>query len=58
MLGLIRQGLAVALLPARFVQPGPQLAIIPVIDGPTRTEYLAWSSFNPSPATEAFLDVL
>ncbi|MBO8187107.1 LysR family transcriptional regulator [Streptomyces spirodelae] len=59
---LVARGLGVALLPAAFVQPlaaaDPQLALVPVADGPRRVEYLAWSSFNPSPATRALLDVL
>jgi hypothetical protein len=33
-----------------------ELRTIPVTAGPTRVEYLAWSSFNPSPAARAFLD--
>ncbi|WP_399477330.1 hypothetical protein [Streptomyces sp. TRM68367] len=36
----------------------PELALVQVTDGPRRTEYLAWSRFNPSPATRAVLDVL
>ncbi|MYS41380.1 LysR family transcriptional regulator, partial [Streptomyces sp. SID5998] len=36
----------------------PELALVPVADGPRRIEYLAWSRFNPSPATRALLDVL
>jgi DNA-binding transcriptional LysR family regulator len=55
MLGLARTNLATTLLPEGHVQPDAQLAVIPVVDGPTRTEYLAWSSFNPSPAARAFL---
>lgn len=55
MLGLVRQNLAVTLLPARYVQADPQLAVIAIADGPARTEYLAWSTFNPSPASQAFL---
>ncbi|MGP5072115.1 LysR family transcriptional regulator [Arthrobacter rhombi] len=57
-LGMIRQGLAIALLPPAFVTPGPNLRTIKVDDGPTRIEYLAWSDFNPSPAARAFLDLL
>lgn len=56
--GMIRQGLAIALLPPTFVPPGPDLRTIKVDDGPTRIEYLAWSDFNPSPAARAFLDLL
>lgn len=57
MLDLVRHGLAAALLPSTFVKPTPELAIRPVTDGPRRVEYLAWSDFNPSPATRAFLDI-
>ena len=56
-LGLVRQNLAVALL-APDVALGEDLRLIPVTDGPTRVQYLAWSSFNPSPATRAFLAVV
>ncbi|WP_225826001.1 LysR family transcriptional regulator [Streptomyces naphthomycinicus] len=59
---LIARGLGVALLPSAFVGPlvagDPGLALVPVVDGPHRVEYLAWSRFNPSPATRAVLDVL
>ena len=37
---------------------GDDLEAIPVTNGPTRIEYLAWSSFNPSRATLAFLEAL
>jgi DNA-binding transcriptional LysR family regulator len=57
-IGLIRQNLAMTLLPERYIQPDPQLAVIPVLDGPTRSEYLAWSNFNPTPAAQAFLDTI
>lgn len=57
-LGLVRAGLAVTLLPERFVRPDPELATVAVVDGPTRTEHLAWSDFNPSPAARAFLATL
>ncbi|MFD1718950.1 LysR substrate-binding domain-containing protein [Georgenia deserti] len=54
--GLIRQGLAVGLLPASFIGPrGEGLLTVPVDDGPRRVEYLVWSDFNPSPALRAFL---
>ncbi|MYX43114.1 LysR family transcriptional regulator, partial [Streptomyces sp. SID89] len=62
MTGLIARGLGVALLPSGFARPlaeaAPELALVPVADGPRRIEYLAWSRFNPSPATRALLDVL
>ncbi|MFJ5773260.1 LysR family transcriptional regulator [Streptomyces sp. NPDC093094] len=59
---LTARGLGVALLPSAFVRPlaagDPALALVPVTDGPRRIECLAWSRFNPSPATRALLDVL
>ncbi|MEG3630810.1 LysR family transcriptional regulator [Streptomyces poriticola] len=59
---LIGRGLGVALLPSAFIRPlaagDPGLALVPVVDGPHRIEYLAWGRFNPSPATQAMLDVL
>ncbi|SOD84604.1 transcriptional regulator, LysR family [Streptomyces sp. Ag109_G2-15] len=59
---LIARGLGIALLPSAFIRPlaadDPRLALVPVVDGPHRIEYLAWSRFNPSPATRAMLDVL
>lgn len=56
--GIIKQGMAIALLPAAFAPHDPKLKTIEVNDGPTRIEYLAWSDFNPSPAARAFLDLL
>ncbi|MEU0006652.1 LysR family transcriptional regulator [Streptomyces sp. NPDC006314] len=59
---LIARGLGIALLPSAFIRPlaagDPGLALVPVADGPHRVECLAWSRFNPSPATLAMLDVL
>ncbi|EST30655.1 LysR family transcriptional regulator [Streptomyces roseochromogenus subsp. oscitans DS 12.976] len=59
---LVARGLGIALLPSAFIRPlaadDPGLALVPVADGPRRLEYLAWSRFNPSPATLAMLDVL
>lgn len=57
-LGLVRQNLVVALLSPDVIPDTAELRAIPVSDGPTRIEYLAWSDFNPSPATRAFLDGL
>jgi DNA-binding transcriptional LysR family regulator len=54
MIGLIRQKLAVALLPSRFVRDLADVVTLPVPDGPGRVEYLAWSNFNPTPAATAF----
>ncbi|MFF8873193.1 LysR family transcriptional regulator [Streptomyces massasporeus] len=59
---LVARGLGIALLPSAYIRPraaaDPGLTLIPVTDGPRRTEYLVWSRFNPSPATRAMLDVL
>ncbi|WP_306934294.1 LysR family transcriptional regulator [Streptomyces luteogriseus] len=59
---LVARGLGIALLPSAFIRPraadDPGLTLIPVADGPRRTEYLVWNRFNPSPATRAMLDVL
>ncbi|WP_342762847.1 LysR family transcriptional regulator [Dermabacter hominis] len=57
-LGLIRNGLATALLSAHVVPADHTLAAITVQDAPRRVEYLAWNDFNPSPATTAFLDAV
>lgn len=58
MLDLVGQDLAVALLAPGVVPDDRGLATVPITDGPTRIEYLAWSDFNPSPAALAFLDML
>jgi len=57
-LDLVRHDLVVALLSPAVVPGDGRLRAIPVVGGPTRVEYLAWSSFNPSPAAEAFLSGL
>lgn len=58
-LDLVRQGLVVSLLSQPVIPTGSDdLRIIPITAGPTRVEYLAWSSFNPAPAAQAFLDSL
>lgn len=58
MLGLVRHGLAVALLSPRVVPGDAEVVTVAVSDGPRRVEYLAWSEFNPSPAVRAFLAVV
>ena len=58
MIDLVRQNLAVVLLPSRYAPRAGDLVIVPITGGPTRAEYLAWSDFNPSPAARAFLEVL
>ena len=57
-LGIVAEGLAVALLPPTVVPDAPALRTVSVSDGPTRIEYLAWSDFNPSPAAAAFVRLL
>lgn len=59
LLDVVRENLAVTLLPSRFV-PAESAALvrIPLADGPTRHEFVAWSDFNPSPATRAFLELV
>lgn len=54
-LSLVSQGLVIALLSPALIPTSSDLRVIPVTAGPTRVEYLAWSSFNPSPAAQAFL---
>lgn len=58
MYGLVAEGIAVALLPDAVTQGRADLVSLPVEDGPTRVESLAWDGFNPSPAAMAFLDTL
>lgn len=55
---IVRQGLAISLLPSTVARDLPGLVALDVPGGPSRVEYLVWSDFNPSPATSAFLDVL
>lgn len=55
---LVRQNLAVTLLPSRYAPNHQALVSLRIDDGPSRTEYLAWSNFNPSPATIAFLETI
>ena len=57
-LGLVRNGLAIALLSAQVVPDDSALAVVPVLDGPRRVEYLAWDEFNPSPAARAFAELV
>ncbi len=57
MLDLVAHGLVVSLLPRAAVEPRDGIAVVPVTDGPTRHEFLAWSALNPSPAARAFIDV-
>ena len=54
-LGLVGHRLAVTLLSPAVVPESDRYRVLSVVDGPTRVEYLAWSNFNPSPATLALL---
>ena len=54
--GLVRQGLGAALVAPSVAREAPGCVCIPVSDGPVRVEYLAWDSFNPSPAARAFVN--
>jgi len=55
---VVRAGLAIALLPSRFVPQQSGIVAIPVVDGPERVEYLVWNDFNQTPAARAFLATL
>ncbi|VEI18236.1 HTH-type transcriptional regulator gltC [Actinomyces viscosus] len=56
LIGLVRQGLAVGFLAPSIARKVPGCAFVDVSDGPVRVEYLAWDSFNPSPAARAFVE--
>ena len=56
MLDLVAHDLGIALLAPAVVPEGRGLITVPVVDGPKRVEYLAWSEFNPSPAASAFVE--
>ncbi|MEV0177155.1 LysR family transcriptional regulator [Streptomyces sp. NPDC050803] len=55
---LIRQGLAIAMLPSTYVPHLAGVTTIEVTDAPTRVEYVAWSHGGRTPAATAFLDLL
>ena len=58
MAGLVRCGLAIGYLPAPYVQTARELGdlvTVNITDAPHRTEYVAWASPGPSPATAEFL---
>ena len=55
MLALVARGLGVSFLPEGSLPQDPALHIVPLVDGPCRTEYIAWDHFNPSPAALAFV---
>ncbi|WEV63787.1 LysR substrate-binding domain-containing protein [Bifidobacterium sp. ESL0732] len=56
MVELAAHGLGVALLPPGSVPASPGIRAVPVIDGPTRVQYLAWSQYNSTAAAQAFVD--
>jgi DNA-binding transcriptional LysR family regulator len=58
LLGLVREGLAVVLLPERVVAGADGVVVLRVARGPSRVQHLAWSDLNPSPAALAFLDLV
>ncbi|MDI5979693.1 LysR family transcriptional regulator [Amycolatopsis magusensis] len=55
---IIRQGLAVGMLPPAYAAQLAGVATIPVRDAPGRVEYLVWSRSGLSPAATAFLEAL
>jgi len=55
---LVGPGLAVAMLPAGYVDRLTGVAAVEVTDAPTRIETVVWSRSGPTPATAAFLDLL
>lgn len=57
-LSLVSHGLAVALLPSGCLTADPHWTTIPVSDGPTRVQYLAWNDFNPTAAAHSLLNEL
>ena len=58
MAGLIREGLAVAVLPSGYAPRLSGVVTVPVVGGPSRVEHLVWSAAGLTPAAAAFLDVL
>lgn len=58
LLGLVREGLAVAMLPEPLVAGADGVTALQVTRGPARVQHLAWSDLNPSPAALAFLDLV
>ncbi|WP_090056050.1 LysR family transcriptional regulator [Lentzea fradiae] len=58
MAGLIREALAVAVLPSRYTPRLSGVTTLPVVDGPSRVEHLVWGAGGLTPAAAAFLDVL
>ena len=55
---LVEERLAVALMPRAIVAARAGVVAAEVSDGPSRVQYLAWSSFNPGAAASAFVAVV
>lgn len=55
---LVRQGLAVALLPSAYVPQLTGVRTLEVTDAPQRVEYAVWNLAGRTPAASAFLEVL
>lgn len=55
---LVQRNLAITLLPSKYAPRYRSLVSLPIVDGPSRSEYVAWRKFNPSPATHAFLEII
>lgn len=54
---MVSSGLGVAVLPASVAtRPGPPLAVVALVGGPTRRSALAWRAGPGSPARDVFLD--
>lgn len=58
MAALIRQRLGIGLLPSSYAPALTDVATIPVVGAPVRTEHLVWSQLGPTPAATAFLNQL
>lgn len=58
LLGLVSHGLAIALVdPATAGEYAPDVAAVPLSDGPRRIQYAAWDAQAPRRVTAAFLSV-
>ncbi|MBQ0868685.1 MULTISPECIES: LysR family transcriptional regulator [Streptomyces] len=55
LVGLVRNGMGITLLPSAFVSQLSGVRVLPVRDGPQREERLVWSATRLTPAGTAFL---
>lgn len=55
MIRIVRQNLAVALLPSNYAPHLAGVVTVPVRDAPVRVEHLVWNRFTLTPAATAFL---